>query len=34
LTSKRTKRKRLLGKPGFVSAGELKSIHKLLPYGA
>lgn len=34
LTGKRSKRKRLLGKPGFVSRGELKSILKLLPYGA
>lgn len=34
LTLKRAKRKRLLGKPGFVSKGELKSIVKLLPYGA
>ena len=34
LTGKRSKRKRLLGKPGFVAAGELKSIKKILPYGA
>ncbi|MFH0764618.1 MAG: 50S ribosomal protein L35 [Candidatus Omnitrophota bacterium] len=34
LTGKRSKRKRLLGKPGFVSKGEMKSINKLLPYGA
>ncbi len=34
LTGKRSKRKRLLGKPGFVSLGELKSIKKILPYGA
>lgn len=34
LTGKRSKRKRQLGKPGYVSTGELKSIHKILPYGA
>jgi large subunit ribosomal protein L35 len=34
LTGKRAKRKRLLGKPGFVSKGELGMIHKILPYGA
>jgi large subunit ribosomal protein L35 len=34
LTGKRSKRKRLLGKPSFVATGELKSIHKILPYGA
>ena len=34
LTGKRSKRKRLLGKPGYVSTGELKNIHKILPYGA
>ena len=34
LTLKRSKRKRLLGRPGFVAPGELKSIHKILPYGA
>jgi large subunit ribosomal protein L35 len=34
LTGKRSKRKRLLGKPGYVAKGELKSIHKMLPYGA
>jgi large subunit ribosomal protein L35 len=34
LTSKRSKRKRLLGKPGFVSAGEKAAMRKLLPYGA
>lgn len=34
LTCKRSKRKRLLGKPAFVSIGEKKSIEKLLPYGA
>ena len=34
LTGTRSKRKRLLGKPGFVAKGEMKSINKLLPYGA
>ena len=34
LTGKRSKRKRLLGKPAFVTKGELKTIHKILPYGA
>ncbi len=34
LTLKRSKRKRLLGKPGYVSKGEEHSIRKLLPYGA
>ena len=34
LTSKRSKRKRLLGKPGFVCKGERKVIELLLPYGA
>lgn len=34
LTGKRSKRKRLLGKPAFVAPGELRSIVKLLPYGA
>lgn len=34
LTGKRSKRKRLLGRPAFVSKGEMKSINKLLPYGA
>jgi large subunit ribosomal protein L35 len=34
LTGKRSKRKRLLGKPAYVAKGELKSIHKMLPYGA
>ena len=34
LTGKRAKRKRQLGKPGFVSKGELKMIHTILPYGA
>ncbi|MCM8761076.1 MAG: 50S ribosomal protein L35 [Candidatus Omnitrophica bacterium] len=34
LTSKRSKRKRLLGRPGYIFEGELKSIYKMLPYGA
>lgn len=34
LALKRAKRKRQLGKAGYVSAGELVSIHRLLPYGA
>jgi large subunit ribosomal protein L35 len=34
LTHKSSKRKRLMGRPGYVSKGELKSIHKLLPFGA
>jgi large subunit ribosomal protein L35 len=34
LTYKRSKRKRQLGKARFVASGELRSIHKMLPYGA
>jgi large subunit ribosomal protein L35 len=34
LTSKNSKRKRLLGKAGYIEGGELKSIYKMLPYGA
>ena len=34
LTLKRSKRKRLLGRPGIIEGGERKSIHKMLPYGA
>ena len=34
LTGKRSKRKRLLGKPAYVSKGEEKIIRALLPYGA
>ena len=34
LTLKRSKRRRFLGKPAYVSKGEMKSINKLLPYGA
>lgn len=34
LTSKASKRKRLLGKPAFIEGGEKKSLAKLLPFGA
>ena len=34
LTGKRSKRKRILGKPAYVAKGMMKSINKLLPYGA
>lgn len=34
LTSKRSKRKRLLGKAGLIEGGEAKSVYKLLPYGS
>ena len=34
LTGKRSKRKRLLGKPAFVARGEKETIRALLPYGA
>jgi ribosomal protein L35 len=34
LTCKASKRKRLLGKAGFVSTGEAGNIRKILPYGA
>jgi large subunit ribosomal protein L35 len=34
LTDKASKRKRLLGRPSFVSKGEMKSIRKMLPFGA
>ena len=34
LTGKRSKRKRQLGKPAYIAKGELKSILKILPYGA
>jgi large subunit ribosomal protein L35 len=34
LTGKSSKRKRLLGRAGYIDSGELKSIHKMLPYGA
>jgi len=34
LMNKKSKRKRLLGRPSLVPEGEMKSINKLLPYGA
>lgn len=34
LTSKSSKRKRHLGRPGFVAKGQVETMHKLLPYGA
>ncbi len=34
LTSKRAKRKRHLGKAGYLSEGGTKTIHTILPYGA
>ena len=34
LTLKSSKRRRLLGRPSYVAKGELKSVHKMLPYGA
>lgn len=34
LTGKRAKRKRQMGRPAYVAQGELKTIHKVLPYGA
>jgi len=34
LTGKRAKRKRHLGKAAYVSKGETKTMHILLPYGA
>ena len=34
LTGKSSKRKRLLGRGAYITSGELKSIHKMLPYGA
>lgn len=34
LMNKRSKRKRQMGRPAFVSKGEMSSIHKMLPYGA
>ena len=33
LTKKTQKRKRRLRKPGLVSKGDAKRLHKLLPYG-
>ena len=34
LTLKSSKRKRHLGKPGYIEGGEAVSIRKILPYGA
>jgi large subunit ribosomal protein L35 len=34
LTGKSSKRKRTMGNDGYIESGELKSIHKMLPYGA
>ncbi len=34
LTGKSSKRKRNMGMDGYIESGELKSIHKMLPYGA
>ena len=34
LTGKRSKRKRHLGRPGFLSGGDAKTIKTILPYGA
>lgn len=34
LTCKSSKRKRLLGRAGYIESGEIKSIRKMLPYGA
>jgi len=34
LKLKRSKRKRTMGRPAYVSLGELKNIKKILPYGA
>ncbi len=34
LTGKRSKRKRQLGKPGYVSHADAPAIRLLLPYGA
>lgn len=34
LVGKSSKRKRHLGKAGYVSKGELEMIHTILPYGA
>ncbi len=34
LTGKSSKRKRNMGSDGYIESGELKSIHKMLPYGA
>lgn len=34
LTGKSAKRKRLMGRDGYIESGEIKSIYKMLPYGA
>ena len=34
LTGKNSKQKRHMGKDGYIESGELKSIHKMLPYGS
>ena len=34
LTSKRSKRKRHLGRPGYLPEGERKKMQRILPYGA
>ena len=34
LTRKSSKRKRRLGKAGYIFKGEVATIHKMLPYGA
>jgi len=34
LMMKRPKRKRQMGTPAFIAEGEMKSIRKMLPYGA
>ena len=34
LTGKSSKRRRQLKKPSYVAKGEMKSINRMLPYGA
>ncbi|MFH1189668.1 MAG: 50S ribosomal protein L35 [Candidatus Omnitrophota bacterium] len=34
LMLKSSKRKRQMGRPAFIAEGEMKSIRKILPYGA
>lgn len=34
LMMKKPKRKRQMGRPAFIAEGEMKSIRKMLPYGA
>ena len=34
LMNKRSKRKRQMRKPGYVAKGEMKSVNRMLPYGA